>query len=126
MNLITNDRGLRVDLCRLAEELLEKETLSLPDIVDVLGQRPYPIKESVVEYMQELRARKDQETEIAEQEKKAEEEHKAAMEATKFDPDADEKAEADDEGANASAAKDDGKAADGQEGKKDEDKEKKD
>ena len=126
MNLIANYRGLRVDLCRLAEELLEKETLSLPDIVDILGQRPYPIKESVVEYMQELRARKDQEAEIAEQEKKAEEEHKAAMEATKFDPDADEKAEADDEGADASAAKDDGKAADGQEGKKDEDKEKKD
>ena len=125
MNLITNERGVRVDLCRLAEQLLEKETLSLPDIVDILGQRPYPIKESVVEYMQELRARKDQEAEIAEQEKKADEEHKAAMEATKFDPDADEKAEADDEGADAGAAEDDGKAAD-DEGKKDGDREKKD
>jgi|Transcript_46932 ATP-dependent Zn protease len=44
---------------QLAEELLDKETLSLPDIVDILGPRPYPIKESVIEYMQELRARKD-------------------------------------------------------------------
>ena len=40
---------------RLAELLLEKETLSLPDIVDTLGDRPYPIKESVIEYLQELR-----------------------------------------------------------------------
>jgi len=36
---------------QLAEELLDKETLSLPDIVDILGPRPYPIKESVIEYM---------------------------------------------------------------------------
>jgi hypothetical protein len=31
----------------LADELLKKETLSLPDIVDILGQRPFPIKETV-------------------------------------------------------------------------------
>ena len=61
--------------CRLAEELLEKETLSLPDIVDILGPRPYPIKESIMEYMSELRTRKEQEDEIlAAEEKKAEEE----------------------------------------------------
>jgi len=60
---------------RLAEELLEKETLSLPDIVDILGPRPYPIKESIMEYMSELRTRKEQEDEIlAAEEKKAEEE----------------------------------------------------
>lgn len=35
----------------LAERLLEKETLSLPDIVDILGQRPFPVKESVLEYL---------------------------------------------------------------------------
>lgn len=74
----------------LAEELLAKETLSLPDIVDILGPRPYPVKESVMEYLQELRARKvvvDENTE-AEDEKK-----KAALQSTKFDPDADDKEE---------------------------------
>ena len=29
---------------RLAVKLLEKETLSLPDIVDILGPRPFPLK----------------------------------------------------------------------------------
>lgn len=43
---------------RLAEFLLKHETLSLPDIVDILGPRPFPVKESVIEYLQELRARK--------------------------------------------------------------------
>lgn len=28
----------------LAERLLEKETIALPDIVDVLGPRPFPQK----------------------------------------------------------------------------------
>ena len=46
---------------RLALELLKKETLSLPDIVDILGQRPYPLKETVAEYLKELRQRKDTE-----------------------------------------------------------------
>ena len=36
-------------------ELLKKETLSLPDIVDILGPRPYPLKETVAEYLKELR-----------------------------------------------------------------------
>lgn len=42
---------------QLAEKLLATETLSLPDIVDILGDRPFPIKESVKEYLEELRAR---------------------------------------------------------------------
>ena len=29
---------------RLAERLLEKETIALPDIVEVLGPRPFPQK----------------------------------------------------------------------------------
>jgi hypothetical protein len=41
----------------LAIKLLEKETLSLPDIVDTLGQRPFPLKASVLEYLEELRER---------------------------------------------------------------------
>jgi hypothetical protein len=41
--------------------LLTKETLALPDIVDVLGQRPYPLKDSLLEYLEELRERKVEE-----------------------------------------------------------------
>jgi len=36
---------------------LEKETLALPDIVDILGPRPYPLKQSLLEYMEELKQR---------------------------------------------------------------------
>jgi len=32
---------------KLAEELLQKETLSLPEIVDILGPRPFPLKETL-------------------------------------------------------------------------------
>ena len=38
-------------LYRLAEKLLEKETLSLPDIVDTLGQRPFAIKDTLKDYL---------------------------------------------------------------------------
>merc|ERR1712079_421736 len=76
---------------QLAERLLAKETLSLPDIVDILGPRPYPIKESIMEYMTELRERQEKDDEVlAAQEKRAQEEHKAAIDNTKFDPDAEE------------------------------------
>jgi hypothetical protein len=45
----------------MGDTLLEKETLALPDIVDCLGQRPYPLKESLLEYLEELRERKHEE-----------------------------------------------------------------
>ena len=98
----------------LAEKLLEKETLSLPDIVDILGPRPYPIKESIMEYMTELRERKEQEDEVlAEQEKRAAEEHKAAIDNTKFDPDAEEVDEKEEgSGEDAAEKKEDGKSED--------------
>ena len=35
----------------LGERLLETETLSLPDIVEIMGERPFPMKESVAEYL---------------------------------------------------------------------------
>ena len=38
----------------LAEELLKKETINLTDILRVLGDRPYPLKENVREYLEEL------------------------------------------------------------------------
>jgi len=37
--------------------LLVKETLGLPDIVDILGPRPFPMKASLLEYLEELRER---------------------------------------------------------------------
>ena len=47
--------------------MLTKETLALPDIVDCLGQRPYPLKESLLEYLEELRERKvEEDTQAAE------------------------------------------------------------
>lgn len=50
-------------MCRLGEELLKKETLSLPDIVEILGQRPYPMKDTLLEYLQELKDRRVEEAE---------------------------------------------------------------
>jgi len=44
---------------------LAKETLALPDIVDILGSRPYPLKESLLEYLQELRDRTVEENNAA-------------------------------------------------------------
>jgi hypothetical protein len=38
-------------LYRMGEALLKKETLALPDIVDLLGPRPYPMKETLIEYL---------------------------------------------------------------------------
>jgi hypothetical protein len=35
----------------MGEALLKKETLALPDIVDLLGPRPYPMKETLIEYL---------------------------------------------------------------------------
>ena len=43
---------------RMAEELLEKESLTLPDLVRILGDKPFPLKESIREYLQELEERK--------------------------------------------------------------------
>ena len=45
----------------MAEELLAKESISLPDIVKILGDRPYPLKESVREYLEELKQRQEKE-----------------------------------------------------------------
>jgi len=42
--LLTEKRDI---IEKLAEELLQKETLSLPEIVDILGPRPFPLKETL-------------------------------------------------------------------------------
>jgi len=36
---------------KLAEKLLENETLSLPEIVEVLGPRPFKMKDSLKDYL---------------------------------------------------------------------------
>ena len=54
---------------RLAEELLAKESINLPQIIKVLGDRPFPMKESLREYLVELETRSKQEAERDSQEK---------------------------------------------------------
>lgn len=60
-------------LNRLGETLLTKETMALPDIVEVLGQRPYPLKESLLEYLEELKERRVEEEKVAQEEEKKQE-----------------------------------------------------
>lgn len=43
---------------KLAQELLEKETLDLLDIVSILGERPFPMTDSIKDYMKEIEIRK--------------------------------------------------------------------
>ena len=60
-------------LHRLAERLLEKETIALPDIVEILGPRPFPLKASLLEYLEELKERINEDEKEA-TDKKVEEE----------------------------------------------------
>ena len=48
----------------LAEELLTKETIGLSDILRVLGERPYPLKANIREYLVELEERKVKEDDV--------------------------------------------------------------
>lgn len=50
---------------------MSKESITLPDILRVLGDRPYPLKENVREYLQELEERKVKEDEKKETDEKA-------------------------------------------------------
>lgn len=50
---------MNIYICSLAEELLAKESITLPDILRILGDRPYPLKETVREYLEELIERKE-------------------------------------------------------------------
>jgi len=80
----------------LAEKLLETETLSLNDIVEIMGERPFPMKETVREYLEELQERKMVDDELDAEEAKLKEE--SAKEAAdkldlKFDMDAYDEAE---------------------------------
>jgi len=48
----------------LAVRLLEKETLALPDIVEILGPRPFPMKANILDYLDELRERDREDEQI--------------------------------------------------------------
>lgn len=52
----------------LAERLLENETLNLTDIVEIMGERPFPMKESVTEYLHELKERAEVDAKLLEEE----------------------------------------------------------
>ena len=83
-------------MAKLAERLLEKETLSLPDIVEVLGPRPFDMKESLKEYLTELRERAVSDEKLTQEEKDQELKNlKDHQDSTRFDPHA--KEESDDE-----------------------------
>lgn len=69
---------------------MAKESIGLPDIIKILGDRPFPMKESVREYLQEQIDRMDKETpkpveedSAAENSDKKEEEGEKKMEANK-------------------------------------------
>ena len=82
---------------QLAERLLKTETLSLPDIVEIMGERPFAMKESVVEYLKELKARQEVDIKLNEEEAKLAAENEAKKKVIndnlKFDVDAAEKDE---------------------------------
>ena len=48
--------------------------MALPDIVEVLGQRPYPLKASLLEYLEELKDRRVEEDTLAKEAEKKQEE----------------------------------------------------
>lgn len=49
--LLKSKKQLLQILFSLAEELLAKESIGLPDIIKILGDRPFPMKETVREYL---------------------------------------------------------------------------
>lgn len=62
----------RAEIEQLAEKLLEKESINLPQIIQVLGERPFPMKESLKEYLAEVTEREEQERKEKEEEEAAE------------------------------------------------------
>jgi hypothetical protein len=41
----------------LGDTLLEKETINLPQIIEILGERPYGLNESAEKYLKEMEKR---------------------------------------------------------------------
>ena len=78
----------------LAKRLLEKEVITLPDLIETLGERPFPMKENIKEYLEEIEARKKEEAE--EQAKKQQEQQTEEQDESKEEEGS--KDENDDEG----------------------------
>jgi AFG3 family protein len=66
---LVTDNKEKID--KMALKLLDKETLDLIDIIEVLGDRKYPLPDSITEYLDEIKKRK-----IREDEKKNETDEK--------------------------------------------------
>lgn len=62
----------------------------MPDIVEILGPRPYPLKESILEYIEELKDRERKDAELKAQE---DEEAEKVAESVKFEEEKDENSE---------------------------------
>lgn len=56
VNLLTERKEL---VEKLAERLLEKESINLPEIIEVIGDRPFEMKESIKNYLAEMRERQE-------------------------------------------------------------------
>ena len=44
--------------------MLEKETVNLPQIIEVLGERPFEMKESIKEYLSEIKQSEQEQKEV--------------------------------------------------------------
>ena len=49
----------------LSETLLEKEVVTLPDLIKILGERPFPMKDNIKEYLAEITERTQEEQDAA-------------------------------------------------------------
>ncbi len=69
----------RAEVEKLAVALLEKENLDLLDIIELIGERPFPPNETMIEYMKQVQERHEREAELKKEkelEKKSEVESK--------------------------------------------------
>lgn len=67
----------------MAQELLKKETLDLLDIIACIGDRPFPLPDSIREYLDEIKNRREQkekEMQAAKEKKEKEEKDKEEKE----------------------------------------------
>lgn len=58
-----------VEIQKLADALLEKETLDLLDIISIIGERPFPLSDSMKDYMKEIESRRADKLKKDEEEK---------------------------------------------------------
>jgi AFG3 family protein len=74
----------------LGDSLLEKETINLPQIIDILGERPYGMNETAEKYLMEMRKRDgDEQAEAAKKANEGEEAEDKENEGGKSDDEAD-------------------------------------